>query len=407
MAGILTRVGTGPGVAGLARMSDNAFDSSEEARFAKLVRSVRPDASPPPGAQEALREQVMRKASSLRPTGGAGRPRGLWKPLSAAAAVLIACAAGYLLLVRPSVSLADVLQNVRKAISVTYRITLYSPGQTTPSDVCMKRPGLSRITYPDGKVHISDAVTGRLLRLSVPQKTAMFSQTPPMLGVDLPLDMLQHVHDSDGKFLREELIEGKRHALFQIHQANALVLVWADAQTRMPSRIEVTNTTGDNAGAKMVLESFAWNRELSDDLFVMKVPPGFTVEQPIPTNEKTLLESLRICAEINSGQFPDRFDMDAICRLLLKGKNVTLEQPNAAITTSNVDEKTKLLMRTCLAGLKFVDAHRKEGNWSYQGAGVKAGQSGKAICWWKDSASGQYRVVLADLQVQQMSSAPP
>jgi len=66
------------------------------------------------------------------------------------------------------------------------------------------------------------------------------------------------------------------------------------------------------------------------------------------------------------------------------------------------DEKMKRMMKLA-RGMQFVMMMRPENDWHYAAKGVKLGDAGTAICWYRPIDSDTYRVIYGDLIVEDVA----
>jgi hypothetical protein len=175
--------------------------------------------------------------------------------------------------------------------------------------------------------------------------------------------------------------------------------------------MEVRSRTKAGEEVVVKMSNFRWNEPVSDSLFAMDVPPGYTLEQPQKEgSEKTLVDLLRICGQMSHGRFPQRLDATSVLDLFIKNdpeRNAIRQQMPGDDTPSYtyMDEKAKEMYRTCLRGLAFIDLAAENGTWQYRGQGVTLGDGAAPVCWWQTPGSATYRVIYGDLQVRDVEPA--
>ncbi|GAH40593.1 unnamed protein product, partial [marine sediment metagenome] len=176
---------------------------------------------------------------------------------------------------------------------------------------------------------------------------------------------------------------------------------------QLPIRIEIRSRIQDGQEAVTIVENLSWNEPIPDSLFSLDVPPGYTLVRPQgDASESSLIDLLRICAQMAHGSFPARLDAEAVLELVLEsyrdsGAHQVLTGVIPAIT--DIDDQAKETYRTCLRGLAFVDQVRKNGSWQYVGKGVALGDATAEVCWWRLPGSASFRVVYGDLRVKDVT----
>jgi hypothetical protein len=402
---------------------DRYNEQSEEDAFRKIVESVRPDTTPSPGFKDRLRARLLAAAQSpadrlvlvQRPAKARKHPWRL-RIASAAAAVILGSFAVWVFVgnnvEKASASFAEVLQHLRAATSVAFDKITISPGIPEENvHIQMAYPGRFRATYPDGRVHITNMVKHESLGLSPEEKKARILKLPSDVTHDEPIENLRNAGVSDGRLVGREVLHGQTTEVYEVAQPQSVLRVWVDPHEQLPVRMEVRSRT--SAGAEVVakMSNFRWNEPVSDSLFAMDVPPGYTLEQPQREgSEKALVDLLRICGQMSHGRFPQRLDATSVLDLFLKNDpERDAIQPQAqgdeTPTSTYMDEKAKEMYRTCLRGLAFIDLVAENGSWQYRGQGVKLGDGAAPVCWWQTPGSATYRVIYGDLQIRDVEPA--
>src|SRR5262249_48009994 len=94
-------------------------------------------------------------------------------------------------------------------------------------------------------------------------------------------------------------------------------------------------------------------------------------------------------ATMNECVFPEALDLKTVGAIIDKdpGNNKNLEDA----FTFGVKINQALL---------FIQQRQAEGEWHYQGKGVKLDDAVKVICAWKKSGDAKYRAVFGDLRIR-------
>ena len=389
-------------------------EQHDEESFVELLRSARPDTTPRPGFQDELRQSLLARirAREYRTAGKAGRTWRLrWIRIPSAAAVAVAVFIGLWWLIAGDVNVAsagfgEMLRRIREARSVTFDLSYHLPGKPEERvQVSMGQFGRSRATWSDGVTHIYDMTQNKYLTLTPSEGRAVIrSMLLEGSGIYYcePLEALRGVGESGGKFTGTEILDDHEVNVYQVATEQGSLRVWVDPRQGLPARIVRKIPVGEGQQVVWVLENFCWNESLSDSLFLLDIPPGYTLDEP---SEKSLLDLLRICAEFSNGSFPARLDAKTIYDLVFtsrqaKGPKITSLSAKKTFSTMKADTQTKETYRTCLRGQAFIEKIRENGTWRYVGAGHKLGDKTATICWWKLPQSPTYRVVYGDLKIK-------
>ncbi len=289
------------------RLTDRIGDEcdADEKTLAGVAHAIRPDTAVPPGVQEALRAKLIAQIESGLAAGREGNRwtrhanrRLILRVVVAAAAVVLIAVSVYFLAVGTSASFAQMLQNVRRAMTVSYEATLMVPG-VGPSRVrvAMKRPGNYTFTsLVDGRVVISHVYERRALALNPATRTGEFHQTGTSDVNAEPMEAFENVRPADGRCVGKERQGGQLFWIYEIRQLDRVVRIWADSQTELPARIQVLFGTGSDNPPSLTLDNFQWDTPISDSVFALALPPGYTLQEPPKGTEADLVETLRICA---------------------------------------------------------------------------------------------------------------
>ena len=388
-------------------------EQHDEESFGELLRSARPDTTPRPGFQDELRQSLLARirAREYRTAGKAGRTWRLrWIRIPSAAAVAVAVFIGLWWLIAGDVNVAsagfgEMLRRIREARTVTFDSVYSLPGKPEEKvRVYMGQSGRSRATWSDGVTHICDMVQGKYLALTPSESRAVIRSIPlegPRIYYYEPLEALRGVGESAGKFTGTEILDDLEVNVYQVATEQGSLRVWVDPRKELPTRIVRKIPVGEGQEVVWLLENFCWNEPLSDSLFSLEVPPEYTLEEPL---EESLLDLLRICAELSDGTFPAQLDAKAVYDLVFANRLSKIPDTNLGADRTfgvlKTNRETKEIYRKCLRGQKFIEKIKENGTWRYVGAGHKLGDKTATICWWKLPQSPTYRVVYGDLKIK-------
>lgn len=379
----------------------------------QLCMCCGPDTSLPPEWEARIRQRVLTEARrTRRPAApaevpatppGISRFRWFMSGLGAAAGLLlVAGAIWWLALGGTRTAVADfatVLQKVAQARSVEYDEIIRIPGKPEAKfHVQMAKPSKVRLNWQNGEVHISDWESGKAIKLFPDTKTA---RTGRVFGRSDPLAQLEEAHVDSGRFIGKEILGNQNTSLYEVSISNGRMKVWVDPVEELPVRLEVRTTDSNDDAALTILEGFRWNPQIDERQFALEPPTDYTLAQR-PT-EDSLVATLRILAEHNSGAFPKNIDVETVTGLVVMKSNsvesADTESAGEYVTGKNLQESRESY-RTCMAGLAYIEQISKEGGWHYSGSGVRLGDGTKIIFWWKQGPL--YRAIYADLKIKEV-----
>jgi outer membrane lipoprotein-sorting protein len=216
---------------------------------------------------------------------------------AAAALVAIVVSTVWLMDRNASIGLAQVIDNVQRAKSVTFVLKQKLGSQPELESRMFIKGEFFRYELngppPMGTMLImivnGNERTG--LQVDVARKIAteidLQGQVPAEELRD-PIDRLRHLkaNAKDNVVqLADEELDGRKCQVYQVKgrlkEASLLVpdefKLWVDAKTGWPVRIQATDT-----GTSLTYEQFQWDEPLRDELFSLKIPPGYLAEQLTP-----------------------------------------------------------------------------------------------------------------------------
>jgi len=331
----------------------------------------------------------------------------MFAAIKIAAAVLVTAGGLFYFAVVPSaeatVKFAEVAQKLRDAHTLAYRTTTESPDLKTPMKMraLFKEPSLFRTEADGGIVAIVDGSQGKQLILDPAGKTALLLEgkapkapSGPAAAVGL-IENLRHLTEGDAKPVGDKVIGGVRARGFLVKKLGMEMTIWVDPGTRLPVRMESSNRI-QGKEIRVTLTDFQIDPEVDPALFRMEPPAGYAVQKAesnmLEMDEKTFLNPekaaaaiLRIFAEKTGGTFPKRLDdlseFDKVLPMKVLGK-----LPDAE-TLRVVQSMTRFLMAT----------QPLKGGFGYRSDGVKLGDAGKILFWYRPEGAATYRAIYGDL----------
>ena len=331
----------------------------------------------------------------------------LWRvryPSAAAATIILAVMIVWLLVgSAANIAFADVIENLRNIRSFTVVLEREQDGDREGK--AFAKGAKFRTEFPNGEVSIADWDVGKVLKLNPATKSAEIYYLHAGAGPFRPqanqlLGLVERMEKATTQKLGEKEIDGQRVTGFRAVLKSSfggddeVYTAWVDVETRLPFRLEsIDPKTGRVAG---VQHKFVWNPELHDSLFDLTPPPGYTIKEaprnPGPDEtEKDLVESLRGWATYNGQVFPDTYTPKAVEDVI-----------RDAIARKQTQEY-EAHMKHVIRGLNFAIRAEGAGEWHYAGKGVKLGEVGKPIAWWKTAWDAPtYRVLYGDLTIRDL-----
>ena len=274
-------------------------------------------------------------------------------------------------------------------------------------------PGKVRQESPLGTVTISDDVNGRATTLVPLTKTAivMTSQgRPPGAPSQDPFfrmrELLSRSRDAkDDQFrsIGEKEIDGKTAAGFLSDTAAGRFTLWGDPATGLPVRIEAV--WSGTPKSEVVMSHFDINVAVDESLFNLTPPADYKVQSfeadLSPPAEADLVEAFRICGRLSGGEFPDSLNPIGMASFIGKHTAARFANP-AEADMQKVMKEIAPIPRGFRFALELTDAADAH----YAGKGVKQGDARKPIFWYRPQGSAKYRVLRADLTIEDAEAAP-
>ncbi len=136
-----------------------------------------------------------------------------------------------------------------------------------------------------------------------------------------------------------------------------------------------------------------------------------SLANPLIPGEEDFIESLGIWADFVDGRFPASLDTIDIIRDFSNYQRERLRKDGRVPSKNQVVE----MRRDMISIMNEIDNHVSDGmrfarmldadsDWHYAGKGITVGDSDKAIFWYKPRGSDEYRIIYADLTVEETTS---
>jgi len=270
-----------------------------------------------------------------------------------------------------------------------------------------------------GMVVIADMKAGKFVSFAVDQKVATvmnLQNMPKAPGKPQLNDIFEQMRDllaknrdakEDGfESLGEKEIDGHRAVGFRLASPLQLMTLWGDPATGLPVLVE-TAWSGIPR-TEVTMTRFELNPKLDPALFDTTPPAdyrvqSFDVDASKPT-EATLIEGLRLAANLNDGQFMNNLDTASMQALIIK--QALQKKADAKADSKDLAPEFMTAAMKVGRGMLFVLEMPEKADVHYAGKGVKLGEPDRAILWYKPEGTEKYRIVYADLTVNDADRAP-
>jgi outer membrane lipoprotein-sorting protein len=361
------------------------------------------------------------------------------------AAALVVAAGGLFYLGGPHlagapVTFEEVAQKLGNAHTFAYLMTMELPNAKTPVKVRLlfKEPGLlrSEAVPASGPVLILDQPAHKRLMLNPAAKSAVLLEgklpgEPEGAGQDLAVseaENLRKLAQKKGEPAGEKQIGKVRAQGFRVKEPQGYVVqlelrhpdaqvqgfrvkeppgyeqvIWVDPQTRLPVQIEISGTFGGGQTFHNTISDFQLDPKLDDSLFSLQPPQGYALQKVDLTGgddkddgtpETAVAKILRMYAEKSGGHFPKRIDdwVDI-------GEKFKDEKPQGPS-----DSKAKMMrLINLVVRVQILLLHSK-GEYGYKPEGVKLGDAGKVLFWYKPKGKETYRAIFGDLHIADLAA---
>ncbi len=357
---------------------------------------------------QIVREQNVRLKSAAKATEALKTRRTIMKSpiarIAAAAAVVVVAALGINVIMKPSVTWAQVVEPILNARTIVFDLIIggEDSGMVSHEIVVGSRIRRTMSNMPNMTMVI-DLDNARLLGLDTVGKTAVYTDISGDLGdrtqsyIKFVRQVIRQLQEGQVRELGEQEIDGQKAVVFVGKGHNEQVTIWADPKTACPIRIEAK--IGQEFS--FVMKNFEFDTVVDESLMSMDVPEGYTQQKNEISlgnaTEEDFVESLRIWAEIiGDGTFPEAIGTESAMKQM-----PTLIQKVTAMQVS--EEKGTEIGMSFAKGMLFHQILESQGQWKYAGAGVKLGEANKAIFWYQPKDSQTYRVIYGDLSVKDVA----
>ncbi len=326
--------------------------------------------------------------------------------LAAAAVIVVAVLLGLQFAGTSGVTFAQAIQPILNANTAILDIVVGEEKEDAPvvRDMIIGSRIRRTISNAPGNVSIIDIEAGRILTLDESKREAAHINLKGIPSIPNYLEHLKTVLvklQESPNFVTEDLgirqIDGRDAVGFRMRHPKTEIVLWADAETGLPVRIEQKE-----GQLTVICKNLQFGVSLDESLFNMEVPAGYTEQKMeldlLGSTEADFIEGLHVLAEtFNDGLFPDGVSLDEY----LKGAGDLKKK----MDESTLSDEQKTEIGTKLSKhLLFLRFFKGEGKWYYRGKGVQLGDAATPIFWYRPKDSATYRVIYGDLRVEDVPS---
>jgi outer membrane lipoprotein-sorting protein len=357
-----------------------------------------------PSAEVVVRTLALLQAASGPRPPAPRRWLGRWAVRSAAAAIVTAglCYLAGTWLARPALAFTEAAEKLRDARALAYRTTMQMAGQPAVTvRVLVKAPALMRTeAEADGPVTLFDVAANKTLIVDSKTRTALLMEGPaPAAGeagdmLAKEVDGLRKLAEAKSEPVGRRRIGAVEAVGFRVRRFGQEMIVWVDPGAKLPLQIDVKARVND-IEATGSLTDFQIDPPLDDALFRFEPPPGYALsrgQNPGMSEDEAIAEMLRTYAEHADGAFPARLDDWADY-----SQRIPRDEQNGA-TNPRVIRLVQIISRS------QVFLMTRKGEYGYRPAGVKLGDAGKILFWYRRKGSAGYRAIYGDLHAADVTA---
>ena len=284
---------------------------------------------------------------------------------------------------------------------MSYKIHASVPGsdKTVTMDTMWQEPGRFRMQMSPDMAVITDITTGHSLMLNNKEKTA----TVMVLDMAIPshrpaaenyIEYFKKLAEGKGEPAGEETINGVKAKKFKVRIAGWDAMIFADAKTGSPIKVEYENVMG---ASHLTMSDFNFDANLDPAMFSVDPPADYKIEKETLHVNRDLAENvvpvLKFYAQHSDGHFPKDLNnwADFIKKLFPAGS-----------TTAPVD--TQGIMSNVGAITALLSEYQKGKTYDYLPNNGKLGDSDKVIFWYQPEDSKTYKAIYGDMHIAEVTA---
>jgi hypothetical protein len=304
---------------------------------------------------------------------------------------------------KPCLAWDCVIRSIMDANTAEFDIIVGEEGKVPVIHDMIMGSKIRRTMGGMAEASIIDLGTSQILTLDPVKKKAVYISLKDLPQIPNYMDTLRNVITMLEKApgftvedIGDQVIDGQTLRGFKANHPKAQIEIWADTKTGLPVRI-----VQQEGQMKVICKNMRFDVPMAQSLFDMNAPEGYKVEKQelnlFGSTEEDFIEGLRIQAEVlGDGVFPDDVSIEHLVKITptIKEKFDKLTMPD--------EEKTQLGLKL-QKGIMFIRFFKGEGKWVYAGKGVKLGDAGTAIFWYRPAGSQTYHVIYGDLSIKDVA----
>jgi hypothetical protein len=190
---------------------------------------------------------------------------------------------------------------------------------------------------------------------------------------------------------------------------NFVARLWVDVETDLPVQMEMEMQM--ETGARLmhmstVMDGFEWDIELDQAIFEPNIPADYTLmaDMELPgQNEGSVVQGLRIFAQIADGRYPSSMTMTAVMKEagnVLKSMGIDKDKEPTPEQTQKMTKKMMLLQAPYIFYAQLVQENKDP---AYYGDKVTSNDVDAVLMRWKVS-DDLYRVIFGNLTTENVSA---
>ena len=374
----------------------------------------------------------------------------------AAAVIVIAFCIGVSFIGGTSgVALADVLQKVEQAQAFMYKLKMTMTGNMQPGMPAGETQMEGNITISTEygmkmDMDMNTNIGGNIQKMRqqmyiVPEEKKIYMITPEQkqyiqmeFSDDIlarikkqsndPRETLKQILNSKYTDIGKSEINGVEVEGFQTtdpaYAGNQMedlkVVLWVDAKTWLPVRMEMNMKMNEQMRMKGVIEDFQWDIQVNADEFKPVIPQDYTTPLPggykLPSiSEESAIDGLKFSGQL-LGRYPKKLDMMNLMNeiVAIKDSNNPTEaalklkgELKGEIDKLPDQEKAKKIMEIMRPvqslGMFYITLVREKKEPAYYGNVVGLNDADKVLLRWK-SGDNAYRVIYGNLTAEAVSA---
>jgi outer membrane lipoprotein-sorting protein len=301
---------------------------------------------------------------------------------------------------------AEVIQMLQEARTLVYTLVTQAndpAGQTVITRWQYKDPALLRTSTEGGHVTVIDGAQGRQMSL-VPETKTVIEGEFAMSEVEADdafavVNSLRALPAQADEELDAKVLNGRSAKGYRVTSGDSTTTVWIDSATR--DLVQVEQTYASAPGMNFVMTDFQFDAILDDSLFALTPPAGYNKTVDLVANsmgsEEAFVTLLRYWSTelVTDQSFPP----------IVLGPQLSKVMMDMAIAGKFHKEKAEQIDQQAMyEAFLWVASLPKESNWRYLGANVTYGDSATPIFWYQPAGQATYRVIYADLSIQEVLS---